>query len=79
MKKCGFTKTCKKLCAGDSGDDNNVCPQTVPLDCEDCISLGDECIKNNGMKATCKGFGYKKGQCPVELVCSQVRVFTYLK
>ena len=63
LKKCGFTKTCKKLCASDGGDNNNVCPQVVPTDCQGCIDLGDKCIKNNGMKETCTGFGYKKGKC----------------
>merc|ERR1712193_584430 len=71
MKKCGFGKTCKKLCSGEGGA-GGVCPQLVPSTCEQCQSLGDKCIKNNGQADTCQALGYKKGKCAANPVCPQI-------
>ena len=57
MKKCGFTKVCKKLCGDNGGGDGGVCPLIVPSTCEQCKNLGDKCIKNNDQAANCKELG----------------------
>merc|ERR1739848_126511 len=68
IKKCGkkYSKTCKSLGfggkTGTCGDDGENCPLLVPTTCEDCQTLGIECVKQQGHEATCKALFWKKGK-----------------
>merc|ERR1712157_500694 len=72
MKKCVKPLGHTDLCAGFGFDGKCPlnCPAIAVITCENCVTLGRDCVKENGMVEECKALEYdsKKNACPE--VCS---------